>query len=290
MAQASQGYVSFSFDEGGNLVMTPTPDGVEEAKAYLAKGDVSDNAFLAMIEDSLGSGWELVQPEEVGALTSALIITNDAERDDQGKLLRVGTVWSNIEHYQVSGEVEAFAAGEPVTWKKADAADGKVVEAKKKGKPVTPWAVCNKSLGKGRDPDKFERCVMDVKEKHPVKKSDEEAAREVLAQADRDSIIRLSSEVVRATDGDGAVVTAFEMAVDLANEGVGAKDSVLKIAEATGMAIATAERIRSAAVAKMDAHVSDAYAVKPAKAEADDDETPQPEIQQDALELGLVGE
>ena len=42
--------------------------------------------------------------------------------------------------------------------------------AKKKGKKVNPWAVCNKSVGKKENPEKFERCVMDVKAKHPIKK------------------------------------------------------------------------------------------------------------------------
>jgi len=41
---------------------------------------------------------------------------------------------------------------------------------KKKGKKVNPWAVCNKSVGKKKNPEKFERCVMDVKKKHPIKK------------------------------------------------------------------------------------------------------------------------
>lgn len=43
------------------------------------------------------------------------------------------------------------------------------VEAKKKGKPVNPWAICTKSVGR-EDKEKYERCVMDVKAKHPVKK------------------------------------------------------------------------------------------------------------------------
>lgn len=43
------------------------------------------------------------------------------------------------------------------------------VEAKK-DKPVNPWAVCHTTVDKDDDPDKYERCVMDVKEKHPVKK------------------------------------------------------------------------------------------------------------------------
>jgi hypothetical protein len=43
------------------------------------------------------------------------------------------------------------------------------VEAKN-GKPVNPWAVCNTTVDKDEDPDKYERCVMDIKEKHPIKK------------------------------------------------------------------------------------------------------------------------
>jgi len=42
--------------------------------------------------------------------------------------------------------------------------------AKRKSKKVNPWAVCNESVGKKENPEKFERCVMDVKEKQPIKK------------------------------------------------------------------------------------------------------------------------
>ena len=43
-------------------------------------------------------------------------------------------------------------------------------EAKKKGKKVNPWAVCHTTVDKDKDPEKYERCVMDVKEKSPIKK------------------------------------------------------------------------------------------------------------------------
>lgn len=41
------------------------------------------------------------------------------------------------------------------------------VEAKKKKKKwdPNPWAVCNSNIDKDKNPEKFERCVMDVKEK-----------------------------------------------------------------------------------------------------------------------------
>ena len=53
--------------------------------------------------------------------------------------------------------------------KTAEAKEEKTVEAKKKGKAVNPWAVCTKSVGR-EDKEKYEECVLAVKEKHPVKK------------------------------------------------------------------------------------------------------------------------
>jgi hypothetical protein len=46
----------------------------------------------------------------------------------------------------------------------------KIEEAKKKGKKVNPWAVCHTTVDKDKDPKKFEKCVMDVKKKQPIKK------------------------------------------------------------------------------------------------------------------------
>lgn len=40
---------------------------------------------------------------------------------------------------------------------------------KGKGKAVNPWAICTKSVGR-EDADKYERCVLDVKKKHKIKK------------------------------------------------------------------------------------------------------------------------
>jgi hypothetical protein len=50
--------------------------------------------------------------------------------------------------------------------------DETVTESEKKGKAVNPWAVCNRSTGgkKKAGKEKFERCVMDVKKKHKIKK------------------------------------------------------------------------------------------------------------------------
>ena len=285
-------YVDFSIDGDGNLVMTPTKNGIEEAKANVESGNLSDDAFLSMIADHLANGWELVRPEEVGALTSALIITNDCQRDDQGTLTAIGDAWSNIAFYQVRSELQDFAEGKPVTWEKAPAektaaAEGKTVEAKKKGKPVNPWAVCTKSVGRD-DPDKYERCVLDVKKEHPVKESEDEVARRVILAAGRDNFVRLSPRrIADATSGDGDVAKVFSMAVDMRNEGLDDADAAARISEATGMPVSAAVVVQSMALQKLAAHVSDAYATEP------DGEKPGPkarsdaETQQDAAELGL---
>ena len=46
------------------------------------------------------------------------------------------------------------------------------VEAKKKKKKwnPNPWAICHTTVDKDKNPEKYERCVLDVKEKQGKKK------------------------------------------------------------------------------------------------------------------------
>jgi hypothetical protein len=50
-----------------------------------------DAAFLDLIAHQMGEGWEEIRPEEVGALTSSIIPTDNAVRDDLGVLTRCGS-------------------------------------------------------------------------------------------------------------------------------------------------------------------------------------------------------
>lgn len=296
-AQAT-GFVDFSFDSAGNLVMTPTSAGVEQAKELLENGDTSDNAFVSMIEDQLSNGWELIRPEELGALTNALIICRDCERDDDGKLISIGDVWSNIDFYQVRSEIQDFAENQPITWAKAPqvptsettaSSTAKTVEAKKKkGKPVNPWAVCTKTVGR-EDADKYERCVLDVKKEHPVKAADDHIAKQVILAAGRDNFVKISiSKTVEATCGDENALQVFSMAVDLKNQGVSDEDAIVKISDATGMPIASIAGIQSIALQKLAAHVSDAYSTEPEKNKPRPKELSDDETQEAAAELGLT--
>jgi hypothetical protein len=163
----------------------------------------------------------------------------------------------------------------------------RIVEAKKKGKPVNPWAVCHTTVDKDENPDKYERCVMNVKAKHPVK-ADEDVAREVLAQSG--CMIKIASGAAFATTGEDMIVKAFSMAIDLQAEGLSAEDAVLKVADATGLTVGKATVIREMAIQKMASHTGDAYItdkkVKPKGPKA----KPDAEVQQDAADLALTEE
>jgi len=101
----------------------------------------------------------------------------------------ISNVWGSMEDKQIEMDVAGIDEEEPITiapdelenetnpsllpqatasTKIAKIVSVKLVEAKK-GKAVNPWAVCTKSVGR-EDKDKYEKCVMDVKSKHPIKK------------------------------------------------------------------------------------------------------------------------
>jgi hypothetical protein len=166
------------------------------------------------------------------------------------------------------------------------------VEAKKKGKPVNPWAVCNTTVDKDKNPEKFEKCVMDVKEEHPVKESAEETAKKVIMAAGRSMFVKVSSEVVEATSGEEDVLKAFSMAIDLHNEGVSDEDAAVKVAEVTGMPITKAVSIQAMALKKMASHVSDSYIMeadeKKPVAKKGPQVKPDDEVQEDAINTGLA--
>ena len=110
-------HVDLEEKDDGNLEFTLTDEGRREI------GDLQelpeDDAMSTLLEDHLGSGWEWIAPEEIGALTSALILTREAERDDQGQLERVGRVYWDSD-YQTRSTVEELAKSGRATWTGAE--------------------------------------------------------------------------------------------------------------------------------------------------------------------------
>ena len=83
-------YVILTEDSKGDLSMQLTPDGRAELQYIKQQKNIyDDNDVIAtLIEDPKvgGSGWGLIPPEDVGALTSAPIIGEDFSYDDDGNL------------------------------------------------------------------------------------------------------------------------------------------------------------------------------------------------------------
>jgi len=109
-------YVVLEETPEGNLRMTLTDDGRREAEEVRTMPE--EDALAGLLEDHFGAGWEWVAPEEIGALTSAMILTNDATRDDAGELKRIGRVYWDPQ-YQVRNTVEDLLDGE-VVWQGVD--------------------------------------------------------------------------------------------------------------------------------------------------------------------------
>jgi len=112
-------YVVLEETPEGNLKMTLTDDGRREAEEIRTMPE--EDALADLLEDHFGAGWEWVAPEEIGALTSAMILTNDATRDDSGKLTGIGRVYWDPQ-YQVRSTVEDLLDGE-VVWQGVDSDD-----------------------------------------------------------------------------------------------------------------------------------------------------------------------
>jgi hypothetical protein len=110
-------YVELEEKEDGNLEFVLTDGGRQEIVELQKLPE--EEAMYTLLEDHLGSGWEFIAPEEIGALTSAMILTQDADRDDEGALKRVGRVYWDPD-YQVRSTVEELAKSGRATWTGVD--------------------------------------------------------------------------------------------------------------------------------------------------------------------------
>ena len=91
------------------ITLKLTPEGREELQSCQrsdggwSKG--TDYILADLLEDHLANGWEMVPPEDIGALTSAPILSDEVERDDFGKITKVGRVYW-FPDYAVTCELE----------------------------------------------------------------------------------------------------------------------------------------------------------------------------------------
>lgn len=111
------------------LTMSPSPEGITQAREMLEdremtrpghrrRGALDEQADF--LEVAMGNGWAYVNPEDVGAMTDATIISQDGFIGDNGKWyphpdVERPVVYAHM-NYAVEDPIEKWAAGESVFW------------------------------------------------------------------------------------------------------------------------------------------------------------------------------
>ena len=89
---ASKGcYIDLEKTDEGNLKIHLTAEGRREF-VDIERERNRCGIFAALhllLEDHLSNGWEWIAPESIGALTSAPILSDEAERDEFGQIVAV---------------------------------------------------------------------------------------------------------------------------------------------------------------------------------------------------------
>jgi hypothetical protein len=93
-------YTELTKTEDGNLLITLTDEGREKIQ--------DAESVLELLEWHLCNGWSHLFPENIGALTDCdLIISDDAEQNDDGDMTHVGRFYWH-EAYQVEDPLETL--------------------------------------------------------------------------------------------------------------------------------------------------------------------------------------
>jgi hypothetical protein len=100
-------YVDLRKTDDGNLSIALTRNGRRELATIVEERDAHGihAALVALLEDHLCNGWEMVPPEDIGALTAAPILSDDILRDEEGRVTEVGRVFWYPD-YAVRDEIE----------------------------------------------------------------------------------------------------------------------------------------------------------------------------------------
>jgi hypothetical protein len=86
-------YTEFEKQANGNIRIALLPEARDDVQEIASKELTADSKLAQVIEWQLSNGWSMVQPEDVGALTDAPILTEEIDTDTQGNVLKVGTVY-----------------------------------------------------------------------------------------------------------------------------------------------------------------------------------------------------
>ena len=88
-------YVDLRKTAGGDLEILLNRNGRRHFSEIREQRDAFgiNAALYALLEDHLCSGWEMVPPEDIGALTAAPILSDEISRDDHGNVTQAGRVY-----------------------------------------------------------------------------------------------------------------------------------------------------------------------------------------------------
>jgi hypothetical protein len=86
-------YTEFEKQVNGNLRIVLLEEARVDVQEIASKELDADSRLAEVVDWQLSNGWSFVRPEDVSALTDAPIITEDIDTDNQGNVLKVGTVY-----------------------------------------------------------------------------------------------------------------------------------------------------------------------------------------------------
>jgi hypothetical protein len=86
-------YTEFEKLANGNLRIVLLPEARAEVEEIASKEMDADSRLAETVEWQLSNGWSLLQPEDIGALTEAPILSEEVDYDGQGHVDQVGTVY-----------------------------------------------------------------------------------------------------------------------------------------------------------------------------------------------------
>ncbi len=104
-------YVDLEKTPDGNLAIRLNPGGQRHFAEIREQRDALgiSAALYVLLEDHLCTGWEMVPPEDIGALTAAPILSDEIVRDDEGRVTEAGRVYWYPD-YAVRDEIEELRA------------------------------------------------------------------------------------------------------------------------------------------------------------------------------------
>ena len=119
-------YVDLQKSENGDLQICSTENGQAHFATILEERDSHGihAALCALLEDHLCNGWEMVPPEDIGALTAAPILSDEILRNDEGRIVEAGRVYWYPD-YAVRDEIEELReSGARVPGRRIGGAEG----------------------------------------------------------------------------------------------------------------------------------------------------------------------